>query len=209
MKKQITLITIIIMLISICGRSQTLYNTTWSVYDTSNILFFYFHFGTDTLSMSPDNILYTPLATFQENVDSVTFIDLPGSDCADTGRYTFVLQDDTLKFTLINDTCLNRRNVLINFHWVSFITGIHTVNPLATIQLFPNPSNGIFSIKSEKSLVLGTRIEIVNLLGDKVFSLEISFEKTEIDLCSLPKGIYCYQIKSEKGMFKSGKIIID
>ncbi len=76
--------------------------------------------------------------------------------------------------------------------------------------VFPNPSNGIFSMKSASSASIeGIKIEIVNVLGKTIYSAQINSDKAEIDLSKQPKGIYFYQMKSETEILKTGKIIIE
>jgi len=78
----------------------------------------------------------------------------------------------------------------------------------AIIKIFPNPSNGIFSVLINK--VSSTiNVEIFNMLGKSVFAKQVDTETSEIDLSKQTKGIYFYQIKSEKEIIHSGKIVIE
>ena len=83
------------------------------------------------------------------------------------------------------------------------INEIENDNFLVTI--FPNPSNGVFTIKSEK---MASKIEITTLLGNKVYSRTINSDNIEIDLSNEAKGIYFYQIENVEGTSKVGKIIV-
>ncbi len=74
------------------------------------------------------------------------------------------------------------------------------------ISVFPNPCTGIFSVKSS---LKNSTIEVMNLLGGKVRSVQISDENAVIDLSDQPKGIYFYQIKSNHEIIKQGKIVIN
>jgi len=74
------------------------------------------------------------------------------------------------------------------------------------VIIYPNPSNGIFSIKSEIEI---STIEIVNVHGEKIYSAKINSNKADIDIEKQPKGIYFYQIKSENKILKTGKIIVE
>lgn len=74
-----------------------------------------------------------------------------------------------------------------------------------TINIFPNPSYGKFTIESsEKKFV----VEITSLTGKKIYFTKISTEKLEIDLSNQPKGIYFLEamIGEER---KIKKIIIE
>src|SRR6185369_9268123 len=128
MKKGITILTFILALLEINANSQTLNNTTWIVYNSNNIFFEYFHFGTDTLSYSQSNSFYTPISHFAESGNTLTLIDFSGSCAADSGKYTFSIQNDTLKFILISDPCTPRITTITNYHWITFLTGIASMN---------------------------------------------------------------------------------
>lgn len=80
------------------------------------------------------------------------------------------------------------------------------------VEVYPNPSNGIFSVKIETAETTDkSAIEVYNMLGEKVYS---SAYKTQhsifvIDLNSQPSGIYLYRVIGETGNFVSeGKFII-
>ena len=74
--KKILLSLILAATICTASKSQTLYNTTWSMYDASDIFAFYFQFSSNTLSFSLDNISYTPVSTFLVNGNNFTIYDL-------------------------------------------------------------------------------------------------------------------------------------
>lgn len=82
----------------------------------------------------------------------------------------------------------------------------------ATVQTYPNPSSGIFTIQtSDASTALSvTNIEILNLLGEKILSANIPhLTSYKIDLGNQPKGIYFYKAFFEEGKTSTGKIIIE
>jgi hypothetical protein len=131
MKKYIFIL--IIVLYGLSGYSQTLSNSTWEVYDNTNTFFAYFQFTSDTLSFSSDNINYTNVSTFQESGAYFTIIDLLSANACsvtDIREYTFLIQSDTLEFTLISDLCATRPITLSSYYWVNLTTGIqeHTTN---------------------------------------------------------------------------------
>ncbi len=76
-----------------------------------------------------------------------------------------------------------------------------------SVDIFPNPNNGIFSItiKNASSKLF---VDLYSVLGEKVFSTQITNEKTNLDMGQQAKGIYFYQIKNENEVLKSGKIIV-
>jgi hypothetical protein len=87
------------------------------------------------------------------------------------------------------------------------IEKLQAKSPFANV--FPNPSNGIFSVElkmnSEK-----LKIEVYSMLGEKIESQSvIGNSQFVIDLSSQPNGIYLYRITSEAGDYTiSGKLVI-
>ena len=72
--------------------------------------------------------------------------------------------------------------------------------------IYPNPNNGTFFIKSEAII---SNIEIVNMIGEIIFSKQINADHFEIDLGDQPRGIYYYKLKSNHSVLNTGKIIIE
>lgn len=83
------------------------------------------------------------------------------------------------------------------------LVGVNETVTENTFSVFPNPSNGNFTVNSE---ITKGEIVIYNVEGEKILS-ENSSGKTEIDLTNQPKGIYFVQIKSGE-QISSKKIII-
>jgi hypothetical protein len=94
------------------------------------------------------------------------------------------------------------------------ITGINELQKQAAqIKLYPNPSNGKFSIEiKNEELRTKNVVEIYNMIGEKVYSNSFSIQNPEfkIDLTGQPGGIYLYRITNEEGnLVSSGKFEIE
>lgn len=76
----------------------------------------------------------------------------------------------------------------------------------SSIEIYPNPSSGMFSVKSETQI---SSIEIMNLFGKTIYSAQINSNKADIDLRNEAKGIYFYKITSGNVILKTGKIITE
>lgn len=85
-------------------------------------------------------------------------------------------------------------------------TGIREVYESAAVSIYPNPSNGLFSVTSELN---DLDFDVINTLGQKVYTAKINSGKTVIDLKNQPKGVYLYYLQNEKGLIKTGKIIVE
>jgi hypothetical protein len=73
------------------------------------------------------------------------------------------------------------------------------------VDLYPNPSNGTFTLKNESGLE-SLHLEIYNALGQLVLFTEPN--NTQIE-STLAPGIYYYAIKQRSVLLKTGKLIID
>lgn len=80
-------------------------------------------------------------------------------------------------------------------------TGIGTIDPASAIILYPNPSNGKFSISSNNIPSNGfVDIEIYNVLGEIIYSTAIkplsnlTAAGMEVNLGDTPKGIYLVKV---------------
>jgi hypothetical protein len=79
-------------------------------------------------------------------------------------------------------------------------TGISVKNELETVQLFPNPTKGVFTISMKAKNSLTYTCEIYNALGERVFSkigLPSSFHE-QINLSTYSTGIYFVKIYSKE-----------
>ena len=80
---------------------------------------------------------------------------------------------------------------------------------LNSIRVYPNPSNGVFTIESSLP-VDGSVISIYNILGEQVGNEEtLSGLKHELDLNSQAAGVYFYRVFNKAGVLTdNGKLII-
>ena len=65
--------------------------------------------------------------------------------------------------------------------------GIKTIAKNLSITVYPNPSNGLFTLSG---LEMDSQFEIYNVIGEKVFVKTVSSSKTEINITMQPNGIY-------------------
>ena len=74
------------------------------------------------------------------------------------------------------------------------------------LQVYPNPNNGIFTIETGSNEI--DKIELYNLSGKLVRSIDVNQETMLLDLSELNKGIYFLKAES-KGEFWNHKIVIE
>jgi len=81
--------------------------------------------------------------------------------------------------------------------------------PSNSLFIFPNPSNGVFTVQLNGSLnEEQSEINVFNIYGREVFSKPMETGYKILDLSSLPKGIYYIQITNAKKTFNR-KIIFE
>jgi Secretion system C-terminal sorting domain/Outer membrane protein Omp28 len=73
----------------------------------------------------------------------------------------------------------------------------------AKVRIYPNPSNGIFTI----STTANAKLEVIDLTGKSVFKTDKISNSSEIDLSNLQKGIYLAKIKTENSSYTEKLII--
>lgn len=70
------------------------------------------------------------------------------------------------------------------------------------IEVFPNPSNGIFSIRQQTISKKGQTFEIYNLIGEKIYSkMNNKNAALDIDISYSPSGIYFVKIYEEEKIY--------
>lgn len=84
-------------------------------------------------------------------------------------------------------------------------TEIRTSTP---IELYPNPGNGFFNLRSAHFSGATCSITVVDLLGKTIYHSESSAFNNSIDLSSLENGIYFVCIAQGKESVAEKKIII-
>lgn len=72
--------------------------------------------------------------------------------------------------------------------------------------LYPNPNNGTFFVKSEAII---SEVEILNMIGEVIFSRHIQSDYSKIDLSNQPCGIYYYKLKSNHAVLTAGEFVIE
>jgi hypothetical protein len=96
---------------------------------------------------------------------------------------TFIcFEDDSLYYNPTGEAC-------------EYYLGV-TENKWNDISIYPNPSAGKFELVSAIPV---QKISIVNLVGETVKELNVSFSNQNIDLSELPQGNYYLQIENTNG----------
>jgi len=88
-------------------------------------------------------------------------------------------------------------------------TGVATIADSQQILIYPNPSNGEFTVDMANGISTSGNpiLEIYNVLGEKVSLFLLTTPKSEINP-DLPSGIYFYKINDINRIISSGNIAI-
>jgi hypothetical protein len=78
---------------------------------------------------------------------------------------------------------------------INACTGINKYTASNGVSIYPNPTNGEFTIESNSGLV--KTIEVLDLTGRVVVSTTNADEFTQVNIASLSNGIYFVRIKSD------------
>jgi len=114
----------------------------------------------------------------------------------------------TTMFVTYNGLTANGGAYVAKFGGASTVTtGVSEINTDDSfVEIYPNPSSGKFTIGLVKG---GTvNLEIINLIGEKIYSATVTNQISDIDLTAFSKGIYFVRINSE-GKNYTRKIIIE
>lgn len=84
-------------------------------------------------------------------------------------------------------------------------TAIATAPTGPVISIYPNPTQGRFTVQLPGDE--GASFKLINLTGKSVLDVRLTQKSNDIDVGSLPNGVYLYQLES-KGSISRGKIVV-
>jgi hypothetical protein len=80
---------------------------------------------------------------------------------------------------------------------ISKPSGIEEAKANIDFEIYPNPSYGIFTLNIAAYQNYKAKLEVYNLIGEKVWETNINKEETTLNLTSLVKGIYYLKLKTD------------
>jgi len=103
--------------------------------------------------------------------------------------------------------CVQCINITLPGHYSgSTNAGINNIEDNGSINLYPNPSNGQFTINLTGNQN-GYTVEIYNIMGGKVYQSVLANSQNTINLSSQPDGMYFVYLKSEEDV-EVGKVLV-
>ncbi|HBS86366.1 MAG: hypothetical protein A2W91_19320 [Bacteroidetes bacterium GWF2_38_335] len=82
-------------------------------------------------------------------------------------------------------------------------TFINDYSPKNNLRLFPNPTEGIFTLEISEKDVFPVNIEIRNQFGELTKTFIAKNNKTEINISQMPAGMYFIKVYSKNRIFNS------
>ena len=70
-----------------------------------------------------------------------------------------------------------------------------------TLTVYPNPTNGILTIHHSAFCIHHSEFQIANLMGQTLLTGQITAENQQIDVSSLPQGMYFITFAGETRKF--------
>ena len=77
------------------------------------------------------------------------------------------------------------------------------------VGIYPNPSNGNFTVAIKNGLDANCKLELYDVVGKKIHQQVISTTETNINTTGLSKGIYLLKLTNPVGLVYNTKIIIE
>lgn len=180
---------------------------TWNActISTSKPVYSIFHHGTTIYTGTEKE------GVFSSNDDGVTWNEFNTGFKKDSSAHndspgTWYCNHINLRsFALIGNTLYGGTDCGV---WKNVIqtTGMSEAYESTSASIYPNPSSGLFSVTTHLN---NLHIDVINTIGQKVYTGKINSGKTVIDLKNVPKGVYLYCLQGEKGLTKTGKLIVE
>ncbi|MCB0837060.1 MAG: T9SS type A sorting domain-containing protein, partial [Bacteroidetes bacterium] len=102
-------------------------------------------------------------------------------------------------------------NIVLSGSCAPFVAIDNSLNAKPEVRIYPNPSEGVFTINLNEIYASGIDISIYNLIGQKVWNQNFPVQSgefgTQLDLRHLPKSAYFLHANWEKNHI-SQKILV-
>lgn len=83
---------------------------------------------------------------------------------------------------------------------------VSKVNAITGVKIYPNPVSNTFTVEVQQPHTFKS-IDVYNLTGQQVMSLQINATKTAIDAGALPQGLYLYKVLLDNNEVVIGKFL--
>ncbi len=138
-------------------------------------------------------------------------INLPGSNNEPLSHGYITYKIKPVQTIAFSDVIFNEANIFFDYNSPILTNYVYTIvsvlsneeNKLEHLNCFPNPTKNSITISNDS--VIDT-IEITSILGQQILSQKINSLQTELDMRSLPSGMYLVKVTSGEAT-KTVKIV--
>lgn len=168
-----------------------------------------------------ENITAAKKAPGEAEIEVYTASDDSYTELEDQGAYTSIASKDSIKWkvkwlaralpTSVDVSAGSKSlsdyiaSILARADLTSTIKANHTSSLL---KLYPNPASEQLIVETGFDSYRDVRISIFNMQGKKIISQAFTQQKTRIDITSLSRGIYFYEVKRENESMVRGKFSV-
>jgi PKD repeat protein len=173
-------------------------------------------FGCSSSALSVVNVNASPTANFTSVLGANNTVDFTSTSVSgSTFSWTFgdgstsAIENPTHTYatpgtydvTLVVTNAGGCSDTIVNSIVVTNTSSINENDLLSKLNVFPNPSNGLFNVQFN-STDASTKLTVLNLLGEVILKKELvqtanGNYDTQIDLSNYPNGIYLINISTE------------
>ena len=197
MKSKITL-SLLLLVIAFTTKGQSLAGTYWDAYapGTPPMYEITMHFTADSVEiLLPPPTPSFVISSYVQSGNMFTITDKPGSSsCTTPGQYTVSITNDTLNFTVVNEPCTDRSDVLANYIFVRAGLNVSEMALAKAVKLYPNPAQNYVNLDFTED-VIGLSYTITNTYGQTVFKSTIETTNERVELSSFSAGMYFLRIE--------------
>ncbi len=98
----------------------------------------------------------------------------------------------------------------VAFYRGQFVDGIAEIESFdPKVNIYPNPSEGDFSLQFGSNYELPSSVKVFNVLGEEIHSIKIRDLYSQINLAGHSSGIYFLLGEYQQGVIELGKLIIE
>ena len=173
------------------------WNLVWQAYEGFSFGSYKIYRGTDSLNMSL-------LTTVSANVTAFTDINNPAGDI----YYQIEIESSSACQAKTNP--ISRSNLFNTKD--AYGVGINTQNAeVFNAMVYPNPSNGLFTLKIQSDRDNVLNLQIFNALGSQIYGEQIQSNQQyqkRIDLRHMAKGIYTLRLIAKQGVVYYTRLIV-
>ncbi len=114
-----------------------------------------------------------------------------------------------LEFTGLNGAFPNGLTLVDTTKGGSGAGIVQTRDESEKVKIYPNPSGGVFQVEMTNNQTGNSnRIEVYNVLGERVYQSSINTNGMEINLSWQPQGVYFYRVLTNTGsLVGEGKLV--